>query len=239
MKGEVSQTVRLLLADLRAEDALDVAWMLSQDEIDRACRFLDPGYGALFMVRRGLLRSELGEWLGVSPADIEFGQGRMGKPFAIGHDDVRFNVGHADTLTLVAISDREVGVDIETLDAIVDVEGIASRVFSKREGSWLSSLPPRHRTQAVLTTWARKEAAAKAHGDGLGLDLTTIETVQGSRVRSAKVRTAGSTWFLWDVETPDDHAAAIATPSQDVDIDYRIRLDDEIHDARPRLAPAT
>lgn len=236
-RPEGAQIVRLLLADLDPGEAYDRAWLLSDEELSRAKRFLDPAYGEVFMARRGLLRAELGVWMGVPPVTIEFGSRRLGKPFVVGHREVKFNVAHAGPLTLIAISDDEVGVDIETIDAIVDLEGIAQRVLSEREAAWLATLPSRRRAQGMLVTWARKEAAAKAHGDGLGLDLSTVETVQGVEAGAFEVRTAHTTWFLRDVTAPRRHAAALATRRHDVHLDFSIGLDGPVREDT-RLAAA-
>jgi 4'-phosphopantetheinyl transferase len=128
-------------------------------------------------IARGMLRMLLGEHLAISPAAIEFGLGQYGKPaLASPHESTNFNLSHTADLALCAISRTDVaGVDIERLDRVIDHDGLACKFFSAREQAELQRIPAAARKRAFLTCWTRKEAVAKATGQGLHLPLREIE----------------------------------------------------------------
>ncbi|MDD5349218.1 MAG: 4'-phosphopantetheinyl transferase superfamily protein, partial [Chthoniobacteraceae bacterium] len=65
-------------------------------------------------------------------------------------------------------ADREVGIDLESADAVADWRTHAPAVCSSREIRILSALPEAERNAAFLRLWTRKEAVLKAAGLGLG-----------------------------------------------------------------------
>jgi 4'-phosphopantetheinyl transferase len=71
-------------------------------------------------------------------------------------------------MALYAITSRStVGVDVEFVGALPDLEGIARQFFSGRELDRLHRLSNEKRLLAFFTGWTRKEAYLKARGQGL------------------------------------------------------------------------
>src|SRR5438094_10495422 len=86
---------------------------------------------------------------------------------------LRFNVSHSKSLGLYAVTrDRRVGVDIERIRPLPDLDEIAERVFSPEERLALRRLPPARRPEGFFNCWSRKEAYGKAIGYGLAPPLT-------------------------------------------------------------------
>ncbi|MGH8671836.1 MAG: 4'-phosphopantetheinyl transferase family protein [Burkholderiales bacterium] len=145
--------------------------ILSNDEISRADRFRFDRHRDRFLSAHMALRQILGGYLSTSPAEIEFCYGPQGKPALakpVTDLALNFNLSHADDLALVAVSHgRQLGVDIEHLRSNVEALAIARRFFSPREFAALSALSPQAREVAFFELWTRKEAYAKARGDGL------------------------------------------------------------------------
>lgn len=157
----------------RLEETLD------HDERARAARIRLKTYAARFVAARGILRAILGGYVGVEPARLRFRYGASGKP-ELGGDlvgaGVRFNLSHSHGLALYAVSRaREVGVDLERIDPYADAAGLVDRCFSTREQAEWLGLPPHSRGRAFLNGWTRKEAWAKALGDGLSLPFAQVE----------------------------------------------------------------
>src|SRR5438093_1585269 len=107
---------------------------LAADEQLRADRFQFAQDRRRFVVRRGVLRAVLGWYLGTRPERLRFECNRHGKPSLAGQTGVRpirFNLAHSADLAVIAVTHgREVGVDVERLDARVDspviLEGLGS-----------------------------------------------------------------------------------------------------------------
>jgi 4'-phosphopantetheinyl transferase len=89
-----------------------------------------------------------------------------------------FNASHAgDTLVFAVGGRRALGIDVETADRRLDPDALAVRVLSANEQSALQKLPPAARRGYFLRLWTRKEAAAKADGRGLAIDLGSLDAV--------------------------------------------------------------
>jgi 4'-phosphopantetheinyl transferase len=70
---------------------------------------------------------------------------------------------------------REVGVDVERIEADRPLEPLARRLFTSRERAAFERLPLAARPGALAACWTCKEAAVKALGSGLVFPLTTLE----------------------------------------------------------------
>ena len=143
---------------------------LSQDEMDRADRFVRDRDRRRFIVARGCLRKVLSRYLETEPEEVLFGYGTEGKPFLRTKTSIPiyFNLAHSAELALIAVTGMgEVGVDVEELREEVDRLDLARRYFSAREFEDLSSLPEEDQSLAFYRCWTRKEAYLKAKGGGI------------------------------------------------------------------------
>src|SRR5262245_46804733 len=127
-------TFRLDTADWR--DRLRPEW-LSADELAHAGRFAFPALRRRFVVCRTTLRVILGSYLGRRPGELTFAQGPYGKPYlnaARARGRIRFNMSHSNELGLVAVSrQRELGVDLERIRPVDEIENIVARSFAPAE----------------------------------------------------------------------------------------------------------
>jgi 4'-phosphopantetheinyl transferase len=157
----------------------DLRRSLSADEIARAERFRLPKLHDQFIVARGTLRTLLGRYLGIDPAETAFVYGPIGKPALADRTHktpIHFNLSHSGDVALYAFSaGREVGVDVECHRSLAKVEGIANRFFSPRECAMLWALPDDQRLEAFFRFWTVKEAYLKARGKGLSVPLSQVE----------------------------------------------------------------
>ena len=156
------------------DSAVFAPWLapiLSPDERARALRFRFDHHRTAYVTGRGMLRLLLGRYLDSDPARLSFVPSPMGKPaLAVEHnrDSIRFNVSHSNDLVLYAVTrDQEVGVDLEHVRPLADMEKIAKRFFTARECAVLELISPEARETAFYTCWTRKEAYLKALGGGL------------------------------------------------------------------------
>lgn len=191
--------------------------LLSIDERMTAGRFHFEEDRKRFIVRRGILRTMLGCYLSVEPSRLRFCYGKNGKPQVadtFGEGKISFNLSHSEGCAVYAFTrDREVGVDIEHLRDIPEMEQIAERFFSARENAIFRALPENNREEAFFTCWTRKEAFIKAAGDGLSqpLDRFDVSLVPGEPARLLRIEgnsKAASQWFMQDLKPASGFAAA-------------------------------
>lgn len=170
-------TVDVWRVDLDAAEtaALRLRAVLSQAELQRADALRDALNQARFISAHAALRHILARYLQVSPACLVFVTGKHGKPrLAQPHSSspLHFSMAHSSNLALFAVAGIELGVDVERMRPMPEMEEAAPRLLSQKEISLLEILVPEDRPVAFHILWACKEAYAKATGSGLWLDLT-------------------------------------------------------------------
>ncbi len=101
---------------------------------------------------------------------------------------LQFSIAHSGHRVVVAVTrGAPVGVDVEQLATIPQLEALAAEVLSPHERPAFQALPPADRAAGLLTYWTRKEALLKATGDGLAIPMATI-TVSGPTEPPALLR---------------------------------------------------
>jgi len=184
---------------------------LSPGERTRANRLRHEGARARFVACRTALRGILSELLDIAPDKVVFGVGEFGKPFIDSPDTtLRFNAAHSGSIGLIAVAkDREVGIDIESIDPGRDIEAIAHRYFRPEEYTALARLPDSERPRIFTAIWARKEAYLKARGTGIRGGLASFSV---SVPPDPPRLIAGGDWGAWalaDMDCGGGHAAAV------------------------------
>jgi 4'-phosphopantetheinyl transferase len=209
------------LADLDEADAGDSAQaLLSEDEHVRARRFVFDIHRRRFVACRAWLRTLLGERLGRPAASLRFDYGPVGKPSLAGGEALRFNVSHSDRYALVGMADDvEIGVDVERLRPLSDLDALAERVFSAAERAALARVPADRKIEAFFAGWTRKEAYIKARGEGIGL-LGAIEVALSPGETPRLIRVAGQPdelqrWSLEALSPVQGFAGAVCLEGRD------------------------
>jgi 4'-phosphopantetheinyl transferase len=150
--------------------------LLSADERDRQARMLAGVVRDRFTIARATLRLLAARYLGIHPGAIKFSYGPRGKPDLAGtNEGLRFNLAHSEDVAVYAFTrGHEIGVDVERVREIPDMDRIAHRFFALDECMVLDSLPSQDRAHAFYLAWTRKEAYVKAVGDGLHIPLDSF-----------------------------------------------------------------
>ncbi len=150
--------------------------VLSQDENDRASRFISEDLKARFIIAHAILRVILAEYLGANPKSFQFYKKAYGKPFLRSPHNVNFNLSHSGDYVFIGLGCEPLGVDIEVYENDRDYTAIARRVLTALEYSFFDKLEEHEKTWFFLKMWCFKEAYAKAIGYGLAIELREIET---------------------------------------------------------------
>jgi 4'-phosphopantetheinyl transferase len=201
--------------------------ILSADERERADRFHFEKHRNRFVAARGLLRTILAASTGMQPEKIQFAYGSQGKPALAYREDISFNLSTSGDSALYAIgSGQQLGVDLEQIRALDDMEQIAERYFCHAEYRELLAIPQAARPQAFYNCWTRKEAFVKALGEGLSHPLDRFHVTLQPGLPAEFVSIDGCTgsetdWALHDVAPSIDYAAALAVRNKTCGLQLR------------------
>lgn len=182
MSDVASDAVRLWKVPLIVSDEMleNYFCCLSSDEKARANRFKFAHDRRRFVVARGTLRHLLGQEFARSPQSITLCYSKYGKPSLSSTSadskfcNFHFNLSHSGELALCALGgDRQVGVDIEIIRPIQQLDNMMERCLSEREQTQVKAT--KDPLRAFLQRWTCKEAYLKAIGKGLSQSMKTVE----------------------------------------------------------------
>ena len=190
------------------------AWaeLLSPAERERAARYRFADHQRRYRIAHGALRAVLAGYLGCEPAAVAFTQGPRGKPY-LADGRLFFNTSHSGKLALLAVANRELGVDLEKVRHLESLHAIARRHFSSGEFAALEALPEAARVLAFYRCWTRKEAYIKALGEGLAIALDTFDVSVDERpafLACHDGRERPADWTMLDCSPGPDFVAAAA-----------------------------
>jgi 4'-phosphopantetheinyl transferase len=133
------------------EEVRRLRGVLSPDERERAGESLSAQRKRRYVARQAALRSILADRIGSKPGELRFTRSTRGKPALEGQAaGLQFSVSDSADLALVALADREVGIDVEEIrdrPAARCAAGLGIDRFFER--------------------WTQLEATGKAVGAGL------------------------------------------------------------------------
>ena len=121
---------------------------------------------------------------------------KYGKAYISNFENVYFNLSHSGKMVLCAISDREVGVDIEYSDPEIDLN-IAKLYFYN--GEYESIMNSKNPADEFVKYWVLKESYMKYTGLGMNLKLDSFEIKIGDEIK-LKNDDEGLKFNLFNVE---------------------------------------
>lgn len=105
---------------------------------------------------------------------------KYGKAYISNHENIYFNLSHSGKIVLCAISDMEVGVDVEYIDPKIDLN-IARNYFYN--GEYENIMKAQNRADEFFRYWVLKESYMKYTGIGLNLKLNSFEILIEDTIR--------------------------------------------------------
>ena len=207
--------VHVVLVDLTDFELATFASILDADECRRAASFRSRDDRDRFIASHVAFREVVGAVLHKPPADVRWSIGGNNKPLVVG-STLGVNLSHSGERAAIALAwRRDVGVDIEQVRELDDLEP-AAVAFSRAEHRELLSYQGDGRRDAFYRVWVGKEAFLKARGDGLGGPLTSFDVSAEQGCEEALVANRlddGRIWSIHRVDAGRDYAAAIAASS--------------------------
>jgi 4'-phosphopantetheinyl transferase len=203
--GCTGVSVRACRLDVPDRARLKLAACLAPDELERAGRLRSTLHRERVVVAWAWRRHALAALLDCRAGEVAFVAGRDGKPRVLG-SDLRFSASRSDGIAVLAISrEVEVGVDVEAIRAIDDLDRLARRFMSASERAALAARPAARRQAGWFDCWTRKEAYVKGLGTGLSLPLAGVEVWSGDE----RPATIGG-WRVLNIRVAPGYAAAVA-----------------------------
>ena len=142
-------------------------------------------------------RKALADYCGVDPLGIEFASSEKGKPFAK-NVDAHFNVSHSGDYVVCAVSDKEIGIDIEKIRAINP--RTAERFANSVEIEYINSTP-----NGLFEIWVLKEAYFKCTGSGLGKNIKDVRFI----ISGNEVKCSDENYGCSFIEIADGYVCAV------------------------------
>lgn len=141
-----------------------------------------------------LLLNALQEY-GYAPDTSAVRHGKNGKPYLADAKGFYFNLSHSGDYAMLAVSDAEIGCDIEQIRPVG--QRVMKRVLTPDEYALLEAVPEADRDARFFRYWVAKESFMKACGDGLSMDPTSVRIDFGPPARAIGSGASG-TLALWE-----------------------------------------
>ncbi|RDU24801.1 4'-phosphopantetheinyl transferase family protein [Anaerosacchariphilus polymeriproducens] len=118
-----------------------------------------------------LVRYAVNQKIDIPNSHLHFYQNDYGKPFLM-FPNIHFNASHSGNWIACAVSDYEVGIDVEKISHVD--EDIAEHFFTEIENQYLKNQPDLLRKESFYKLWTLKESYIKFKGKGLSIPLDSF-----------------------------------------------------------------
>ena len=164
----------ILVAKVSDFEGLVTEAVLNKAEKKRQLRFKKTEDRQRYCVAHAIKRHVLSQYIGEAAIMLSFDEGRYGKPYCNHPSSPFFNISHSEDWAAFIVSQvADVGIDIQS-PRRVSQERILRRIGSPNQiKDYLAS---DDKDESFFNLWTQKEAVSKAHGQGLSIGFSAIET---------------------------------------------------------------
>lgn len=110
----------------------------------------------------------------------EFKTHEFGKTYIANYEDIYFNISHSGKMVCCAISDKEIGSDIEYTDPDIDLNIAKNYFYNSEYENIMNSKNP---SDKFFKYWVLKESYMKYTGLGFRLELNDFEILLGKNIK--------------------------------------------------------
>ncbi|MEH2503263.1 4'-phosphopantetheinyl transferase [Bradyrhizobium sp. AZCC 1578] len=179
------------------------AKVLDADETDRMGRFLHIEDRMSYLAAHAGVRLMLGRLVGQPAEALRFQPSEHGKPMLVaGPVEIDFSLSHARGSVAVAAARMPIGVDIEPLREIADMDSVAEIVLAAEEREVLRNALAALRSRLFLRYWTLKEALLKAAALGFTIAPNTVIVDAGPSPAVLSVPAALGSAAQWRLIAP-------------------------------------
>lgn len=151
--------------------------LVSDAELNRAQDMLPPAARQEFLSFRACLRMVLALCYikTISPHNIRIEFSEDGKPWLPDAPSLKFNISHSHGALVIAVSNREVGIDIEKIRPIPDWHDLAQNFLAPTDTASIANHAETEQSAAFLHCFTAREAYLKALGTGFSTRLPAMD----------------------------------------------------------------
>ena len=142
---------------------------ISEQRREQALKFKHEQGQRLCVLAYQLLKQGLKDEYGIVENPV-FDYNEHGKPTIVGHPEICFNLSHCREAAICVLSDRPVGVDVESIREYKD--SLVSYTMNKEEICQIESAE--NPAAAFIRLWTMKEATMKLIGTGISNDMKMV-----------------------------------------------------------------
>jgi 4'-phosphopantetheinyl transferase len=211
LKGDIHLWTLSLNA---SKDQVKQVWsVLSPEEIKKAYYYKYEPLQHNYIVTQAVLRMLLSAYLAIRLEDIKLGVHKKGKPYLINDPSLFFNISNSQGICVYAFShDAEVGVDIEKIRDLPDLDLLIEKNLTPREKQYFLK-DPDNRLTRFFRFWTFKESFLKAIGEGMRLTPENLEfsLEDGTiRLQFANYEVDAADWQFKDFTREGNYTGALA-----------------------------
>lgn len=139
-------------------------------------KFRKPADFQRSLLGESLVRKCISNRTGIETKSLRIIRSEKGKPLLLNRNDVHFNISHSGDWVVVALSEKEVGIDVEKIRE--PEYRIAERFFSSFELKQLNALKGDVKKIRFFELWTLKESYLKLLGKGLTQSLGSFSVIK-------------------------------------------------------------
>jgi 4'-phosphopantetheinyl transferase len=187
---------------------IDLTRFLNFLELDRASRFYNEIDKNHFIIYRSILKFVLAAYTKMDVKNIHLDFYPNKKPYLVSHPWLHFNISHSKDFTVIAISRKKVGIDIEYMSKDFNFVDLLPVIFEKKEISTIQNAI--NKTYSFYTAWTRKEAFVKALGKGIDEDFKNVPCLDGQHCIDFNFAQSNENWQVNTFNLTKDYLGALA-----------------------------
>ena len=211
LKGEIHLWTASL--DVSADQVERLLSVLSLEEKKRASNYKFASTQHRYIISQAVLRMLLSSYLEINPSDVNIGARQKGKPYLINDPSLCFNLSNSHDLCVFVFScDAEVGIDIEKIRDLPDIDQLIEMNMTTREKEYFLE-DPDYRLSRFFQFWTFKEAYLKAIGEGMRLTPENLEFSMENgviKLRSVKCEFDAGNWKFMGFSRQENYIGTLA-----------------------------
>ena len=142
---------------------------ISEQRREQALKFKFEQGQRLCVLAYQLLKEGLQKEYGITDNPI-FEYNKHGKPSIVGHPEIYFNLSHCKEAAICVISDKPIGVDVESIREFKD--SLVNYTMNDEEKAEMASSS--NPAATFIRLWTMKEATSKLIGTGITNDVKSL-----------------------------------------------------------------
>ncbi|MDX2360188.1 MAG: 4'-phosphopantetheinyl transferase superfamily protein [Crocinitomicaceae bacterium] len=194
---------------------------LSDFELSRLDFFEFERVQRNYTMSQGVLRILIANYLSIDIKEVELGRRSKGKPFCKNDESLFFNISNSGGLCVFAFSrDNEVGLDLEKIRPLNDLEEMINKNFSNQEQSYIRRTKD-ETLRRFYFYWTIKESYLKAIGEGMRIEPQNLEfSIQNDRIRLLGVNgyTDYDDWVFEETPFSPEYVRTLTYIGEGIDI---------------------